>query len=170
MTNNLTPWKRKNRHTTVGSPWIKIHQDTYILPNGKELDDFYVVEEPDGVNIVPITPDDKVILVRQYRAAVDAVVYDFPAGFVEDNGTPLLEQAKRELREETGYTSKEWYSLGKAYSLPNRVDKVNHLFLALNVTRSHEQDLDETEFAKWEAIPFDEVKQMLTNGDFDCGV
>ena len=119
---------------------------------------------------MPITPDNKVIVVRQYRAAVDAIVYDFPAGYVEDNGTSLLEQAKRELREETGYTSKEWYGLGKAYPLPNRVDKVNHLFLALRVTRSHGQELDETEFAEWETVPFDEVKRMLAAGDFECGV
>ena len=69
--NNFTPWKRKNRKTTVDNPRLKIHQDTYELPNGKILDDFYIIEEPAGVNIVPITNNNEVILMRQYRAAVD---------------------------------------------------------------------------------------------------
>jgi 8-oxo-dGTP pyrophosphatase MutT (NUDIX family) len=168
--NNLTPWKRKSRKTTVDNPWLKIHQDTYELPNGKILDEFYIIEEPAGVNIVPITENNEVILMRQYRAAVDAIVYDFPAGFVEDNGTSLLYQAKRELREETGYASNEWYSLGKAYALPNRVDKFNHCFLARNATLTHAQELDETEFVDYELMPLEEVKNKLTRGKFTCGV
>lgn len=170
LNDKLTPWKRKNRKTTIDSPWLKIHEDTYELPNGKVIDDFYVVEEPPGVNIVAITPDNKVLLVRQYRAAVDKVVYDFPAGFAEEDGNSLLDQAKRELQEETGYTTNEWYELGKAYALPNRVNKFNYCFLARNVKHSHKQKLDETEFIKYELIPLEEVKQKLLYGDFDCGV
>ena len=79
-------------------------------------------------------------------------------------------QAKRELREETGYASSEWCSLGKACALPDRVDKFNHCFLARNVTLTHTQELDETEFVDYELMPLEEVKNKLTRGEYTCGV
>lgn len=167
---DITPWQRTDRKTLVNNAWLKIHQDTYRLPNGKELDDYYVIEERPGVNVVAITPDNEVILVRQYRAAVKDVVYDFPAGFVEDDGQPLLEQAKRELVEETGYTTDTWFELGKSYAAPHRMHKQDHFFLALDVTRTQEQSLDETEFVNFELIPIEKVKAMIADDEFNCGV
>ena len=168
--NRLKRWKQTKSKATVNNPWIKIHKKNYELPNGKTLDDFYVVEERPGVNVVAITSDKKLLLVRQYRAAVNDIVYDFPAGFVEDDGKPLLEQAKRELLEETGYTSSEWYDLGKQYPAPHRLRKQDNSFLAVNVKKTHEQNLDETEFLKYELIDLEKLKKMIVDGDFTCGV
>ena len=169
MQQNITPWQRLMRTVVLDNKWLKFYKDRYKLPNGKELDDFYVVQEGPSAHVVPITADNKVLLTRQYRPAIDAVVYDFPAGFIEEDGRPPLEHAKRELVEETGHTSEEWHALGEAYPAPHRMDKKAYFFLALNVQSTHQQSLDETEFLRFEAIPLQKVKEMLQTGEFNCG-
>lgn len=165
----LTPWKRIKRDTIVDDYWLKIHRDVYDLPNGKKNHEYYVLEERGGVNVVAITPDNKVLLVRQYRPAVDDIVHDFPGGMVEGDA-PLLDQAKRELLEETGYASSKWYELGKAHALPNRANKCNHFFLALDVTKKQAQQLDDTEEVDFELVSAKKVKELILSGEFACGI
>lgn len=165
-----TPWRRTSRVAAVDNEWLRVYRDSYLLPDGAEVEDFCVIEERAGVNVVALTRTGDAVLVEQYRPAVRAVVYDFPGGYVEDDGTSLLDQAKRELVEETGYTSTEWYSLGHSFPAPHRMDKTEHFFLALDINQTRRTQFDKTEYLNHSLVPLETLEDMILCGEFHCGV
>ena len=86
------------------------------LPNGHPLD-LEMITHPGAVCIVPFLNSKQIVLMRQYRAAVDSYLYELPAGTLDDNENPLT-CAQRELKEETGYSAKSWKKVGKIFPLP----------------------------------------------------
>ncbi len=103
-----------------------------------------VLEIRDWVNVLPITPEGKIVTVQQYRFGTRSVTTEFPAGLVERN-EPHREAAMRELREETGYTTRAWEYLGYVEPNPAFLGNVCHQWLARDVVKTHETDMDEGE-------------------------
>lgn len=114
------------------------------LPNGVE-GDWECIRHPGGALAVPITPDGKFVLVRQYRFAVQGRLLEFPAGTVEPNEEPS-ETIKREIEEETGYRANKWHNLGKFALAPGYSDEYIYAFLAQDLEKlatPPQQDDDE---------------------------
>lgn len=118
----------------------KVVLEKLLLSDGSTLDWIYL-DTKDSVMIVPITSDNKLVLVRQYRYNLKKFVFELPAG-IRDIGKPLLEEAKQELKEETGYESEEIEYLGKYYCLPSECNRWLHVFLALNAKKVSEPKPD----------------------------
>ena len=157
-------WRLVHQQTLEQNKFLEIRKHDYELPDGSRLEGFYFLQERNGVHIVVVTGQREMLLVRQYRAGIDAFAYECPAGFVEDGDEDVLERAKRELREETGYAAERWYPLGVIHPSPHRTRKTDHCFLALDARRVAEQDLDSTEFVQYERVPLDQVWQMIREG------
>ena len=114
------------------------------LPNGVE-GDWECVRHPGGALAVPVTPEGKLVLVRQYRFCLEGRLLEFPAGTVEVGEDPA-ETIKREIEEETGYRANRWQSLGKFSLAPGYSDEYIYAFLALDLEKLEqppEQDEDE---------------------------
>lgn len=128
-------------------PWLKIRKDHVRQPSGHEIEDFYVVEQPDWVNIVAITPDERFIIEEQYRHGISQVCYELPAGMVEEGEDPLV-AARRELLEETGCESDDWQPFGMY--VPNASGSTIHCytFVARNVRQVAEPQFEESEDIK----------------------
>lgn len=126
------------------SSWLNVRQDRVLLPNGTELDDFYILEYPDWVCIIAQTSEGKYVIERQYRHGVEKECYELCAGKVEKGEDPL-DAAKRELLEETGYSSDDWTFLCK--SAPNASAMTNfcYCYVAKNVKKTDIQHLDTSE-------------------------
>jgi 8-oxo-dGTP pyrophosphatase MutT (NUDIX family) len=105
------------------------------MPDGYQCD-WYYVDTPPSVMIIPLTAEGDLVLVRQYRHNLKAHVLEFPAGTISDGEEPEA-AALRELEEETGYSLTDGTTLqpvGTYYSLPSETNKYTHVFLASRVT------------------------------------
>jgi 8-oxo-dGTP pyrophosphatase MutT (NUDIX family) len=157
---SLKPWKILE--STYVRPRIRI--DKCELANGKLLD-ATVMEFRAWANIVALTQDQKVVLVRQYRHGIEEVTLEFPGGIVEDGEDPL-DGIKRELLEETGYASANVIEIGRTY--PNPAMQVNQMrcYIAFDAEKVGAQDLDDGEDIEVELIPLDELIALAKDGKF----
>ncbi|MFQ4143703.1 NUDIX hydrolase [Chlorogloeopsis sp. ULAP02] len=103
------------------------------LPNQAE-GDWECIRHPGGALAVPVTPEGKLILVRQYRFAVGGRVLEFPAGTVEVNEDPL-QTIQREIEEETGYRAHNWNKLGELILAPGYSDEIIYAYLAQDLEK-----------------------------------
>jgi len=125
-----------------------------------------VVRHPRAVAFVPLLEEDgqqKVILVRQYRAPLDKEILEIPAGTLEAGESPL-ECAERELSEETGYRARHWEKLAEFYTSPGFCDEQLTLFLARELEPLGGNHPDEGEFLQIEKIPLEGLRVMLKDG------
>ena len=134
-------------------------QDVWIANKVRQ---FKIVDHP-GTAATMIVDDGSVLLVEQYRPAARRKLMELPAGVLEVGEEPL-ECAKRELKEETGYTAEKWQSLGKIIPTPGYTTEVLHLYLASNITKG-EQRLDEGEDLAVHWIPLAKLEQMIDQGE-----
>jgi ADP-ribose pyrophosphatase len=114
------------------------------LPNKAE-GEWECIRHPGGALAVPVTPEGKLVLVRQYRFAVQGRVLEFPAGTVEPNEEPL-ETIQREIEEETGYHAQKWDQLGEFFLAPGYSDEIIYAYLARDLQKLEtppKQDADE---------------------------
>lgn len=139
---------------------LKVRLDRVLLPNGREATR-EVVGHPGAVAIVPVTDDDKVILVRQYRYPVGKIMLEIPAGKL-DKGEKPEACALRELEEETGFVANSLEKLTSYYTAPGFTDEILHVFLARDLEQK-EQNLDADEFIGVEYYSRDELKVLLAD-------
>lgn len=142
------------------------------LPDGRESVR-EIITHPGAVGVVAVDADDRVILVRQYRLAVDAITYELPAGMLEADESPRA-CAIREMREETGLKPLNLRSLGGLYTAPGYTDEYIHLFYAIEFDEAPLPQ-DEDEMLEVVRVPFDEALVMLEQGDINeaktlCGL
>lgn len=112
--------------------WLTVRKDHVRMPSGVEMDDYYVLEYPDWINVVAITKEGKFVIERQYRHGTQSVEYELCAGIIEKGESPL-EAAQRELLEETGYSGGEWQLYCISTPNPSAMTNVNYTFLATGV-------------------------------------
>ncbi len=141
---------------------IKVKRDDVLLPNGNKA--FReVVEHNGGVCIAPLTKDNKLVFVRQFRYPYKEVILELPAGKLEKGEDPKS-AGLRELSEETGYTAKEIKDLGILYPTPGYCGEKIYIFFAPSLEKG-EQHLDTDEFLALEEIPLDKALEMVMSGE-----
>lgn len=130
-------------------------------PDGHEFQ-HDVVFHPGAVVIVPLLNRNRFVLVKQYRAATRRVIWEFPAGTLEDREDPLA-CAKREIIEETGFEAKRWRKLAAFYPAPGVSTEFMHIFLASGLLPKPMM-LDRDEFLERRIISFSHLQRMVLNG------
>lgn len=165
-----TPWKTLSSKIVYQNPWIKIHEDRVIRPDGKE-GLYAFLSKPAAVFILARNKDGFFYFIRQYRYPLKKYIYEIPAGVVDSRS--YLINAKRELKEETGLTSKKWVSLGKFYVAPGHENVIVYSFLALNVDENSltkkNQEGDES-IQKIVKLSERQVKKYINSGKIECGI
>lgn len=101
-------WQVTDSEYLFRRPWLTVRRDCLRLPNGNEIPEYYVLEYPDWVNVLAVTPDQKFVFVRQYRHGLGLTAFELCAGVCEKEDSSPLESAQRELWEETGYGNGTW--------------------------------------------------------------
>ena len=106
-----------SKKTVYKNEWFQIIDNHYI----KSKKNYFTINMPDSSVILPVTIDNEFIIIKQYRESLDDFSIELPAGFIEQNEKPI-DAAKRELFEETGYTSKDFQYLGIGRLIINRTN------------------------------------------------
>lgn len=123
-----------------------------------------VLETRDWVNVVALTREQRVVVVRQFRFGTGAITTEIPGGVIDANEEPL-DAARRELREECGYSATEWTYLGAVEPNPAFHDNLCHHFLARGAERTHAQELDEGEDIVVAELALDELRARIRSGE-----
>lgn len=140
---------------------VRLRVDTVQMPSGRQTTR-EVVEHSDCVGIVAIDENDNVLLVKQYRQAIDKELLEIPAGGI-DPGEDAEAAVRREMREETGFLPRRVARLGGFYSSPGFCTEYLHLYLALDLVSSplHAED---TEIIKLVRVPTSQIPELLSSG------
>lgn len=142
-----------------------IHVDhmTATLPNGKEALREVAVHIG-AAAVIPVDSDGNVYLVRQFRAPLEKVTLEIPAGKLDFKGEDRFECAKRELREETGYTAGKWAHLTDLATTPGFCDEIIGIYLAQDLIPG-ETDPDDDEFLNVVKMPLSEAVDLAMRGE-----
>lgn len=171
-------WEEVRTEHIVQDEWIDFRRSAYRFPDGTVFEPYYSYSRRDYAVIVATDTEGNYLCVRQYRQGIKQVTTEFPAGGIErkdgkEYGTSgdasaedALEAAKRELLEETGYTSDEWRFLLKVPSNATIADNYAYLFEAKNCRQVSTQELDDTEFLNVIKLTEKEINTMITKGEF----
>lgn len=157
-------WELLSSEELLKTPYFRLRSDRMRLPDGAVKEAYYVLERPDAAIIFAVTSAGEAVLVRQYRPPLRGEELGPPAGLVETGEAPEA-AARRELREETGYTGGEWEALGAVASSPGLKDNWAYLYLARGVEPAAEQDPDEFERIVVETAPVGELRAMISRGE-----
>ncbi|WP_269478171.1 NUDIX domain-containing protein [Hominibacterium faecale] len=140
---------------------LNLRKDTVTAPKGKAYRE--IVEHNGAVAIVPITNDGKLVMVKQFRYPTGKVILEIPAGKIDQGETDPLLTAKRELKEETGYTAQNLHYLGKLNPSVAYTEEVIHLYAATGLNPG-ETSFDDDEALDIVEYDFQEAYQMAASG------
>ena len=139
---------------------ISLQVDDVLLPNGKE-GKREIIKHPGAVAVIALTKDHKLVVVEQYRKALERSIIEIPAGKLEAGEEPAV-TARRELEEETGYGCHELTFLQSFYTSPGFADEIIHIFIARDLYEiENRAALDEDEFVELLEISLEEALQMV---------
>ena len=144
-------------------PFMSLRRDTRRAPEFGEHD-FYILEFPDWANVVAVTEDGMVVLVRQFRHGLNDINLEIPGGIVDPGEDPFV-TAGRELAEETGYIPEKLELLSAVSVNPAIQGNWCHLFLATGCRRGGDQELDGTESIAVELVPLERLPELLCSGE-----
>jgi 8-oxo-dGTP pyrophosphatase MutT (NUDIX family) len=162
------PWQTIDKETVYENPWIKVTHNNVLNPSGNPGIYGVVHFKNKAIAIVPLDENNNTWLVGQYRYTLERYSWEVPEGGGPLNDSPLA-SAKRELLEETGITAKNWIAAGTFHLSNSITDEEAIVFVAKDLTFGEAQP-EETEELRVKKLPFQEVVEMVMNGEITDGL
>ena len=159
------PWKVLSREYLSRKFWYTVRVEKLELPTGAIIPEYWINEFVPWVNVVAVTTDDKVLLIRQYRHGLGQVHFEVPAGTTDPGETSLEGAARRELLEETGYGGGRWSPLVTLSANPALQDNLTHTFLAEGVVPVTAADPGAGEDLRLHAVTVAELETLVDAGE-----
>ena len=162
----IRPWIVNNTRVEAKNRIFTLETRISTSPRTGRDHEFYVLQAGSWVNVIPVTPDERVVLVRQFRHGSREVTLEIPGGLVDHGQTPV-QAGKRELLEETGYGAPEMTLLGKVRPNPAILDNWCWSYLALNAEPAADPDFDEEEDVETVLVPLADIPELIRKGEID---
>jgi len=157
----LHTWERLASEVAYACRIFTIRRDRSRFSRDDAEHDFHVLESTDWVNIIPITPANEVVLVRQFRHGIRDTTLEIPGGMVDPGDPSPLVAARREMIEETGYDSERVDPLGAIHPNPAIQNNLCHSFVAYDVEPRHDTHFDTTEETEVVLVPMRDVPDLI---------
>ena len=163
----VKPWRNLASELIGGYSVFRLRRDRNHSDASDRSGDFYVLEAPTWINIIPVTRAGKVVLIRQYRHGRREITLEIPGGMSDPEDASPAAAARRELREETGYDCEELVELGRL--TPNPAIQDNHIYtyLARDAYRVGDQELHGMEEIDFELVDLERIPELIRSGQID---
>jgi len=164
----LRHWTIRSSVYRIDEPFLRLRSDTVELPDGGVIESYFVRESRGFAVVAALTPERRIVLVRQYKHGIREVVIELPAGMIDPGETPEA-CAMRELAEETGYVGDPPVLLRTLITDPTGSDGRFHVYLIENATPKFAQSLDTTESIVVETATIADFATMVRDGRIASG-
>ncbi|MBF0477697.1 MAG: NUDIX hydrolase [Deltaproteobacteria bacterium] len=162
----IKPWPIISSTPQFECRVFSVRTDRACSPRTGMEHDFHLIDSPNWVNVIPLTPDNQVVLIRQYRFGSRSVTLEIPGGLVDPH-EPAEEAARRELMEETGYGGGEIILLGQVNPNPALFGNACATYLAQGVTRLSGQRQDDGEDIEVFTRPLADIPALIRSGEIE---
>lgn len=161
MDDQQNPWRTIERKKVYENPWIKLEEHQVLNPAGNEGIYGKLHFKNKAIGIIPLDEELNTWIVGQYRYPLDEYSWEIPmgGGAIEQD---ILTSAKRELKEETGFTAKKWENIMRIHTSNSVTDEEGFVFVATELTEG-ETEFEETEQLVIRKLPFADALEMVMN-------
>ena len=159
----LKKWRTLESKLILDTGFFKIFQETCETHTGRIIDDYFVFEHPDVVLVFALTPQKQVVVVRQYKQGVKDFCLELPAGGINPGEDPE-NAARRELREETGYSAAEFVRVATNQRSTGKENVKYHVFVAKEAFWEGAPRFDENENIETGLVSLAELRQLVSGG------
>lgn len=166
----IRPWQELSDETLVRYKVFHVRKSQRRSPRTGADFGFFLIDTPDWVNVLPVTDDGQVVLVRQFRHGSGRVSLELPGGLIDPHETEPALAAARELREETGFVAAELRLLGVMNPNPSMMTNRCFAFLATGCRRDGELRMDPGEDLEVVTVPLAELDGLLVRGEIDHAI
>jgi ADP-ribose pyrophosphatase len=164
----LRHWTVRSSSYRFDEPFLRVRSDTVELPDGTIIEGYFVRESRGFAIVVALTPERRVVLVRQYKHGIAQIVLEMPAGMIDEAEAPEA-CAIRELAEETGYAGDPPQLLRSLFADPTSSNASFHVFLVENAVPKFAQSLDTTEAIVIETVTIEDLGVAARDGRIGSG-
>ena len=161
---HVLSWRRLSSEIVADCRIFQVRRDVSVSPHKGSEHDFFVLESSDWINIIPLTANEEVVMIEQYRHGSEEVTLEIPGGMVDADESPEA-AAAREMLEETGYAAtREVVNLGKVRPNPAIHNNWIHTFLARDVELRQKPVIESTEHTVVRLVPLADVPALIVDG------
>lgn len=160
----MKKWKILGQETVCDFKLFKFYRRDLHNTHKHTEHHFYVMETPDWVNVVPVTPEGKIVMIRQYRAGTDEITIEIPGGVIDKTDASPEAAARRELEEETAYVSDTLSLLGSVHPNPSFMSNTCYFVLVKGARAVGETRFDPGEDIETFEMTVAELKEAIRTG------
>lgn len=162
MNTEVEIWETVDSKEVADCRIFKVREDS--MRSGEKKGSFFIIENPDWVNVIAITKDKEIVLIEQFRHGIGEVILEIPGGMIDDGEEPET-AARRELLEETGFAAEKFVYLGKSRPNPAINDNWLYHFAAVDAEQTEAVKFDEHESVVTKLYPLKSIPELVRSGE-----